>query len=147
MGSYEIVAVLRPDLDEEGLTAALDRISQRIAEYGGSVTSLERWGKRKLAYPIKKHRDGYYALFVFTIDSGHTNQITPLRQVLGLNEDLLRSAFASHRAKPVPAGQAPAVPAVSAAPAATPAAPAATPAATSGAPEGQTATAKETPHV
>lgn len=140
MGAYEIVAVLRPDLDEEGLVAALDRISKRIAEHGGKVISLERWGKRKLAYPIKKHRDGYYALFVFALDSGHTNQITPLRQVLGLNEELLRFTFASHRAKPVPA----------AAPASAgqaPSAPAAAPTPTSGAPAGQTAPATEAPHV
>ncbi len=135
MGTYEIVAVLRPDLDEEGLGAALDRIKQRIAEHGGSLTSTDRWGKRKLAYPIQKHRDGYYALFVFTLDPGH---ITPLRQILGLNEELLRFAFASHHAKPVPAA-APQV----AAPAATPV-PAA--ASASGTPEGP-ATPPETPRV
>ncbi len=132
MGTYEIVAVLRPDLDEEGLVAALDRIKQRIAEHGGSVTSMDRWGKRKLAYPIQKHRDGYYALFVFTLDPAH---ITPLRQILGLNEELFRFAFASHHAKPVPAAHV-------AAPAATPA-PAAP---ASSAPAGPPAPA-ETPHV
>lgn len=141
MGTYEIVAVLRPDLDEEGLVAALDRIKQRIAEHGGSVTSMDRWGKRRLAYPIQKHRDGYYALFVFTLDPGH---ITPLRQILGLNEDLFRFAFASHHAKPVPAAPA------SSSPAAPVAVPAATPApaapSASGAPEGPAAPA-ETPHV
>lgn len=103
MGTYEIVAVLRPDLDEEGLGAALARISQRITENGGSATSLERWGKRKLAYPVKKHRDGYYALLVFTLDA---TRIASLRQVLGLNEDLLRFTLATHRVKPVPAAAA-----------------------------------------
>jgi len=100
LGTYEIVAVLRPDLDEEGLGTTLDRISQRIAEHGGSVASLDRWGKRKLAYPIKKHRDGYYALFVFSLESG---RIGSLRQTLGLHEDVLRFVFASHHPKPAPA--------------------------------------------
>ena len=141
MGTYEIVAVLRPDLDEEGLVAALDRVKQRIAEHGGSLTSMDRWGKRRLAYPIQKHRDGYYSLFVFTLDPGH---ITPLRQILGLNEELLRFAFASHHAKPAPAAPASSGPAAPApAPAVTPA-PAAPSA--SGAPEGPAASA-ETPHV
>src|SRR5438132_3393268 len=85
MGAYEIVAVLRPDLDEEGLGAALDRITQRIVEHGGATTALERWGKRKLAYPIKKHRDGYYALFVFTLA---TDRIGPHAPILGLPEAL-----------------------------------------------------------
>ncbi len=106
MGTYEIVAVLRPDLDEEGLGAALDRVRQRIAEHGGSVTSLDRWGKRKLAYPIKKHRDGYYALFVFSLEADRSG---PLRQILGLHEDMLRFVFASHHPKPAPAA-APAAP-------------------------------------
>ncbi len=100
MGTYEIVAVLRPDLDEEALGAALTRISQRITEHGGSVASLERWGKRKLAYPVKKHRDGYYALLVFPLEA---IRIASLRQVLGLNEDLLRFTLATHRVKPAPA--------------------------------------------
>jgi small subunit ribosomal protein S6 len=100
LGTYEIVAVLRPDLDEEGLGAALDRVSQRIAEHGGSFTSLDRWGKRKLAYPIKKHRDGYYALFVFSLEADRSG---PLRQILGLHEDMLRFVFASHHPKPAPA--------------------------------------------
>ena len=121
MGTYEIVAVLRPDLDEAGLGAALERITQRITEHGGVLKSQERWGKRKLAFPIKKSRDGYYVLLVFTLDPGRS---AALRQLLGLNEDLLRFAFGTHHAKPVAA----------AAPA--PAAPAATPASssTSGAP-------------
>ena len=103
MGTYEIVAVLRPDLDEEALGAALTRVNQRITENGGTVTSQERWGKRRLAYPVKKYRDGFYALIVFTLDAA---RISPLRQVLGLNEELLRFALATHRAKPAPAAAA-----------------------------------------
>jgi len=137
MDAYEIVAVLRPDLDEEGLGAALDRITQRIVEHGGATTALERWGKRKLAYPIKKHRDGYYALFVFTLPA---DRIGPLRQTLGLHEDLLRFAFARHHPKPAPAaaGAAPAQ-------AASPPAPVSGP--TPGATSSKPAAAPEAPHV
>jgi len=123
VGTYEIVAVLRPDLDEAGLGAALERITQRITEHGGALKSQERWGKRKLAFPIKKSRDGYYVLLVFALDPDRS---AALRQVLGLNEDLLRFAFSTHHPKPVTAA-APAAPAAPATPAA--AAPAAPPAA------------------
>ena len=105
MGTYEIVAVLRPDLDEAGLGAALERITQRITEHGGALKSQERWGKRKLAFPIKKSRDGYYVLLVFTLDPGRS---AARRALLGLNEDLLRFAFSTHHPKPVPAAAAPA---------------------------------------
>ena len=131
MSTYEIVAVIRPDLDEEGLGAAIERIRQRIVEHGGAVTSTDRWGKRKIAYPIKKYRDGYYVLIVFTLDAG---QVARLRQTLGLHEDLLRFSLASHRAAPIPATpRAPAAaptatthPSSTAQPAASPGAPTAT---------------------
>ena len=103
MGTYEIVAVLRADLDEEALGAALDAISQRITDNGGSVTGVDRWGKRKLAYPIKKHRDGFYALIVFGLDAA---RIPALRQTLGLQEDVLRLTVSKHYPKPEPAAAA-----------------------------------------
>ncbi len=102
MSTYEIVALIRPDLDEEGLGTAIERIHQRIGEHGGAVQSTDRWGKRKTAYPIKKYRDGYYVLTVFTLDSG---QVARLRQTLGLHEDLLRFTVAAHHPSPVPAGR------------------------------------------
>ena len=150
MGTYEIVAVLRPDLDEEGLGGALDRIKQRIVEHGGSITSMDRWGKRRLAYPIQKHRDGYYTLFVFTLDPGH---ITPLRKIVALNEELLRFAFATHHAKPGPAPAA--ASAAHASPVAAPATstsadpppPAASPAPGPEAAAGPAAPTAEPPHV
>ena len=103
MGTYEIVAVLRADLDEEALGAALDAISQRITDNGGSVTGVDRWGKRKFAYPIKKHRDGFYTLIVFGLDAA---RIPALRQTLGLQEDVLRLTVSKHYPKPEPAAAA-----------------------------------------
>lgn len=127
MSTYEIVAVIRPDLDEEGLGAAIERIHQRIVEHGGAVTSTDRWGKRKIAYPIKKYRDGYYVLIVFTLDAG---QVARLRQTLALHEDLLRFSLASHRAAPLPAvPRAPAAAGTAATPPSSTAQPAAPPSA------------------
>jgi small subunit ribosomal protein S6 len=103
LGTYEIVAVLRADLDEEALGAALGAINQRITDNGGTVTGLDRWGKRKLAYPIKKHRDGFYALIVFGLDAA---RIPALRQTLGLQEDVLRLTVSKHYPKPEPAAAA-----------------------------------------
>jgi small subunit ribosomal protein S6 len=147
MGTYEIVAVLRSDLDDAAVVAVLDRISQRITEHGGTVKTLERWGKRKLAYPIKKTRDGYYVLFVFELEPP---RIGSLRQTLGLHEDLLRFTFSTHRAKPTPA----APPATAAAPTPTAPVPAstapATPPAAPPAPgpaETRTASPPDAPHV
>jgi small subunit ribosomal protein S6 len=112
LADYEIVAVLRPDLEEEAIDAGIARIHQRITEHGGTVASTERWGKRRLAYAIQKYRDGFYVLSVFSLDPG---QVGRLRQILGLQEDLLRFVVAEHH-------PAPARPAAPAAPAHAPAA-------------------------
>ncbi len=133
MSTYELVALIRPDLDEEGLGAAIERIQARITENGGAVKTTDRWGKRKTAFPIQKYRDGYYVLTVFDLDAGH---IARLRQTLGLNEDLLRFTVATHHPAPPPAARPAA--AAAAAPTAAPAptgasaqpAPAAAPAST-----------------
>ena len=121
MATYEIVVVLRPDLDEEAAAAAIARVHQRVAEYGGAVATTDRWGKRRLAYPIQKYRDGYYVLSVFTLESG---QVARLRQTLGLNEDLLRFVVSEHHPAPVrPAAPAAAHAGAPAAASPTPAAP------------------------
>lgn len=105
MGTYEIVAVIRPDLDEDALGGAIGRIHQRITEHGGTVTTTERWGKRRLAYSVQKYRDGFYVLTIFTLEPG---KVAPLRQTMGLHEDLLRFAIAVHHPAPVPAAAKPA---------------------------------------
>ena len=113
MSTYEVITVVRPDLDEEALNAVIERVQQRIVEVGGDVTSTDRWGKRRIAYPIRKYRDGYYIMTVFSLASG---QVARLRQTLGLNEDLLRFVVATHRVAPKPAATPPAAAAPSAAP-------------------------------
>lgn len=128
MADYEIVAVLRPDLEEDAIEAAVTRVHQRVTENGGAVKSTDRWGKRRLAYAIQKYRDGYYVMSVFSLDTGH---VARLRQTLGLHEDLLRFVVAEHH--PAPARPAPAAPAApaqapAAAPPAAPAGASATPA-------------------
>lgn len=105
MADYEIVAVLRPDLEADALEAAIGRIHQRVTEHGGTVKSTDRWGKRRLAYVIQKHRDGYYVLTVFSLDA---NQVARLRQTLRLQEDLLRFVVAEHHAAPPRPAPAPA---------------------------------------
>jgi small subunit ribosomal protein S6 len=118
LADYEIVVVLRPDLEEDAIEAALNRIHQRVTEHGGTVKTTDRWGKRRLAYAIQKYRDGYYTLSVFSLDAG---QVGRLRQTLGLQEDLLRFVVAEHHPAPVrPAAAAGAAPAVASSAAATP---------------------------
>jgi small subunit ribosomal protein S6 len=134
VGTYEFMVVVRPDLDEDALGGAIERIHQRITEHGGTVTTTERWGKRRLAYSIQKYRDGFYVLIVFTLEPG---QVARLRQTMGLHEDLLRFAVAVHHPSPVASAAArPAAPSAAPPPAAShPASPPAT-ASTASSPDG-----------
>jgi small subunit ribosomal protein S6 len=65
MRRYEQVCILRPSLSEEEITRIIDYATQLIQEDEGSVIFLNKWGMRKLAYPIKKESQGYYVLCDF----------------------------------------------------------------------------------
>jgi small subunit ribosomal protein S6 len=65
---YELIIIIRPDLDEAAVTAAIEKIEGVISSNEGTVLIREDWGKRKLAYPIKKHIKGHYVLINFIAD-------------------------------------------------------------------------------
>ncbi len=60
MRSYEVVMIVHPDLDENALKGLTDRVQGWISDSGGSVDKVEQWGKRRMAYSIKKQREGQY---------------------------------------------------------------------------------------
>jgi len=62
MREYELVFIIHPDLDETATNEIVERVKGWITEAGGSVDKVDPWGKRKLAYPIRKQNDGQYFL-------------------------------------------------------------------------------------
>ncbi len=60
MRNYEIAYIADPDLDEASLAALEEKVKGWIEAAGGAVVKVDRWGKRRLAYPIRKRRDGVY---------------------------------------------------------------------------------------
>ncbi|MDR3288859.1 MAG: 30S ribosomal protein S6 [Peptococcaceae bacterium] len=87
MQAYEIIYIIQPDLEEEALTAAVDRFSAVITANGGEVESIDKWGKRRLAYEIKDYREGYYVLTTFNSEA-HVAQ--ELERILKISENVLR---------------------------------------------------------
>ncbi|MCR4420746.1 MAG: 30S ribosomal protein S6 [Clostridia bacterium] len=65
MRAYEVMYVLRPDLEEEEIAAQIERFNRLIQEEGGEVEQVSRWGKRRLAYEVNRFREGYYVLLHF----------------------------------------------------------------------------------
>lgn len=62
MREYELTIIVQPDLDDTAFNEAINKVTGWITENGGEISKTEIWGKRKLAYPIRKQVEGYYAL-------------------------------------------------------------------------------------
>lgn len=65
MNKYELAVVLNVKLEEEERAAQMTKISELIARFGGTVTNIDEWGKKKLAYEIQKAREAYYYFVQF----------------------------------------------------------------------------------
>ena len=63
MRAYEIMFILRPDMTEENVDRFLAQMETVVTSTGGTVQSKEKWGRRRLAYGVRGHREGYYVLF------------------------------------------------------------------------------------
>jgi small subunit ribosomal protein S6 len=62
MREYELVVIIHPDLDENAVNDIITRISSWITDDGGEITKTDLWGKRELAYMIRKQKQGQYVL-------------------------------------------------------------------------------------
>jgi small subunit ribosomal protein S6 len=66
MRIYENLFIVRPDATEEEVDHLVDQMSKNVSTAGGTVDKVDKWGKRRLAYRIDKHREGQYVLMQFT---------------------------------------------------------------------------------
>jgi len=89
---YELVLVVSPDVAEDALDSAIKNVSQFITGKGGVISEEERWGKRKLAYPIKRHLEGNYVL---TRCKMRPTWAKELDANLKISEDILRHLLLS----------------------------------------------------
>ncbi|MBE0467191.1 MAG: 30S ribosomal protein S6 [Candidatus Desulforudis sp.] len=62
MRQYEVMYILKPDLEEEGTTQLVERISKIITDGGGEIIEFNPWGVKRLAYEIDDYREGYYVV-------------------------------------------------------------------------------------
>jgi len=66
MRIYEILFIVQPDVLEESMDAIVEPLRQVITDSGGGVDKVDKWGKRRLAYRVRKQREGYYILMQFS---------------------------------------------------------------------------------
>jgi small subunit ribosomal protein S6 len=84
---YELVVIISPEVANEAADSITDGISRFITDNGGTVSAVEPWGKKKLAYPIKHFMEGSYVLTRFKLQPKFTKQ---LEASLQISEDVLR---------------------------------------------------------
>ena len=76
MKDYELTVVFSPEVLEENFAGEVEKVTQLIVQKGGTITGeVNRWGKKRLAYPIKRFREGNYVLAQFKVDPQQTRDI------------------------------------------------------------------------
>lgn len=88
MRQYEMMVILDPEVDERTVQPSLEKYLGVITNDKGTVDNVDVWGRRRLAYPIKKKSDGIYVVINFTSESVTAKE---LERQLGLNETILRT--------------------------------------------------------
>lgn len=87
MRRYELMLVLRPDAPDERIAAIVDRTTRQITADGGQIIKVAPWGRRRLAYPIERYREGSYHIVVF---EGPPGTIAEIERSLLITEEVLR---------------------------------------------------------
>lgn len=88
MRQYELMVILDPELDDRTIQPTLEKFLTVITKDGGTVDNLDVWGRRRLAYEIRKKPEGIYAVANFTAEPATAKE---LDRQLGLNESVLRT--------------------------------------------------------
>ena len=86
MRKYEVMYIIRPDIEQEAVQAAVEKF-QGIISNGGEITKHDVQGKRRLAYEIKKHRDGVYVLVNFNAEPA---VVTELERIMKISDEVIR---------------------------------------------------------
>jgi small subunit ribosomal protein S6 len=87
MRRYELMLVLRPDVADDRSQAVVDRTTRQVVAAGGQIIKVAPWGRRRLAYPIDRHREGSYHIILFEAPG---EAIVELEHTLLITEEVLR---------------------------------------------------------
>lgn len=88
MRKYEVMVIIDPDTDERQVAPMLERYLKIITDGGGTVDNVDLWGKRRLAYEIRKKPEGIYAVLDFT---ARPEDVKELDRQFTINEQIMRT--------------------------------------------------------
>lgn len=87
MREYELVTVINPEVDDGEISEIMDKVVQSISSRGGIIDKMDKWGKRRLAYPIRKFMEANYILTCFKLEPKLIKEVEAEIRAL---EDILR---------------------------------------------------------
>lgn len=96
MQKYEMLMLLKSDMEDEAKEAELKKYADIVTSMGGNVESVDKWGVRKTAYPIQYKTEAYFALMTFTAEGP---VIKELDRVAGISTDMLRRVITKKEEK------------------------------------------------
>jgi small subunit ribosomal protein S6 len=91
--TYEMMFILRPDLNQEQINKQMHKYKDLLKNEGAEKISMEVWGKRRLAYPIKNFNDGIYILTYYNASG---SQVAPVERDMRLSEEVIRYLTIKH---------------------------------------------------
>lgn len=87
MNKYEMIYILDTTCTDEKRDALIEKVENVVVKNGGSVEKTEKWGVKKLAYPIDYKTEGYYVYMAF---EGDSNLVQEMKRVIGIAENVIR---------------------------------------------------------
>ncbi len=87
MRKYEIMYIIRPNIEDEAKKALVERFNTILTDKGAELTEVKEWGKRRLAYEINDFRDGYYMLIQLQSEAAAVQEFDRLAKI---SEDIIR---------------------------------------------------------
>jgi small subunit ribosomal protein S6 len=103
MRHYELMYIVRPELDDDGVRTAIRSVRSSVESQGGEVIKTTLWGKRRLAYEVQRLRDGHYVLVVLRLDG---SKVGAVERTLRISDSVFRHLLVLHQGPlPEPDGE------------------------------------------
>lgn len=87
MSAYELMYIVKPELDDQAVQQEIEKVGQLIQTNGGQVKKVTPWGKRRLAYSVKDQREGHYVVEEFDLDR---TKVQEVERVLKISDTIFR---------------------------------------------------------
>ena len=87
MSAYELMYIVKPELDDQAVQQEVEKVGQLIRTNGGTLKKVTPWGKRRLAYTVKDQREGYYVVEEFDLDQA---KVAEVERVLKISDTVFR---------------------------------------------------------